>query len=60
MCLSAIRLFYEVRVQRIERALRRLTRERGATTAWEIWESPSGHLPRGVDGSLLTGPKNAP
>jgi glyoxylase-like metal-dependent hydrolase (beta-lactamase superfamily II) len=31
-------LFYEVRVQRIERALRRLADAGGAVTAWEIWQ----------------------
>jgi len=31
-------LFYEVRVQRIERALRRLADARGGVTAWEVWQ----------------------
>jgi len=32
-------LFYEVRVQRIDRALRRLARAGGGATAWEIWQA---------------------
>jgi glyoxylase-like metal-dependent hydrolase (beta-lactamase superfamily II) len=32
-------LFYEVRVQRVERALRRLAAAGRAATAWQIWEA---------------------
>ncbi|HME68832.1 MAG TPA: MBL fold metallo-hydrolase [Myxococcota bacterium] len=32
-------LFYEVRVQRIARALGRLCAPRGTATAWEVWQS---------------------
>ncbi|MDJ0867034.1 MAG: MBL fold metallo-hydrolase [Myxococcota bacterium] len=32
-------LFYEVRVQRVERAARKLAAARGAATAWEIWQA---------------------
>jgi glyoxylase-like metal-dependent hydrolase (beta-lactamase superfamily II) len=32
-------LFYEVRVQRIERALRQLSGATGFATAWQIWET---------------------
>jgi glyoxylase-like metal-dependent hydrolase (beta-lactamase superfamily II) len=31
-------LFYEVRVQRVERLVERLAAERGDATAWEIWQ----------------------
>jgi glyoxylase-like metal-dependent hydrolase (beta-lactamase superfamily II) len=32
-------LFYEVRVQRIDRALRRVARAGGGATAWEVWQA---------------------
>jgi glyoxylase-like metal-dependent hydrolase (beta-lactamase superfamily II) len=32
-------LFYEVRVQRVDRALRRVVRAGGGATAWEVWQA---------------------
>ena len=32
-------LFYEVRVQRVDRALRRLARAGGGATAWQVWQA---------------------
>lgn len=32
-------LFYEVRVQRTERALQKIAGERGSATAWELWQA---------------------